>query len=150
MKTVLKACACVLRDGHILAFRHPLAGNQLVKGTIEPGEDPSLAVLRELEEEAGLSLTDAAFIAELEHLLKRGPEADEPFEKQIWHLFALTAPADCLEIWEHSAVGSPAEEGLMFSFFWQKLSGPFENYHPVFVRAIEQVVSWQEKTGEAF
>lgn len=39
----------------ILAFRHPLAGSQLVKGTIEQGEKYDEAAIRELYEEAGLT-----------------------------------------------------------------------------------------------
>lgn len=140
MKIVNKACACVLRQGEILAFRHPLAGNQLVKGTIEVGEDPLKAVLRELEEESGLIQTQAEWIAELEHLIQR-PESLT--EKQIWQLYILDAPANCLENWEHIAIGSPAEEGLTFSFYWQKLSGPFNDFHPVFLRVIEAVLNWQ-------
>ena len=35
-------------------FRHPLAGIQLVKGTVEPSENPADAARRELFEESGL------------------------------------------------------------------------------------------------
>ena len=50
-----KACPVMFRDSSmrkILAFEHPEAGVQLVKGSIEPGENPRLAALRELAEEA--------------------------------------------------------------------------------------------------
>ncbi len=40
----------------ILAFAHPLAGLQLVKGTIEHGEGAHGAATRELREEAGLRI----------------------------------------------------------------------------------------------
>jgi len=53
-----KACPIVLRDStasKIMAFRHPSAGIQLVKGTIEPGERPANAALRELREESGIA-----------------------------------------------------------------------------------------------
>jgi 8-oxo-dGTP pyrophosphatase MutT (NUDIX family) len=49
----MKACPVVLRslgDGEILAFEHPLAGWQLVKGTVEAGELPRDAAIRELYE----------------------------------------------------------------------------------------------------
>jgi 8-oxo-dGTP pyrophosphatase MutT (NUDIX family) len=51
-----KACAVVIRSPdaiEVLAFEHPLAGFQLVKGTIEGGETPQQAAVRELREEAG-------------------------------------------------------------------------------------------------
>ncbi|MHC8286071.1 NUDIX domain-containing protein [Pseudomonas sp. XS1P51] len=46
-----KACPVVLRNIEqleILAFRHPLAGLQLVKGSVEPGELTGAAAVREL------------------------------------------------------------------------------------------------------
>jgi 8-oxo-dGTP pyrophosphatase MutT (NUDIX family) len=53
-----KACPVVVRiiDGmeHLLVFNHPLAGYQRVKGTIELGERPSHAAVRELAEESGI------------------------------------------------------------------------------------------------
>ena len=52
-----KACPVVIRGQgaiEILAFEHPLAGLQLVKGMIEPGESSRDAALRELREESGL------------------------------------------------------------------------------------------------
>jgi 8-oxo-dGTP pyrophosphatase MutT (NUDIX family) len=38
----------------LLLLRHPYAGIQIPAGTVEPGEDPSAAVLREAREETGL------------------------------------------------------------------------------------------------
>jgi ADP-ribose pyrophosphatase YjhB (NUDIX family) len=53
-----KACPVVIRrttgDVEILAFRHPTAGCQLAKGTIEPAESIERAAERELFEESGL------------------------------------------------------------------------------------------------
>lgn len=44
------------KDGNlsILVFRHPLAGYQLVKGTLEPHELADAAVFRNLSEESGI------------------------------------------------------------------------------------------------
>lgn len=55
--TADKACPVVLRSREtleILAFEHPLAGLQLVKGSVEPGESTDMAAVRELMEEAGI------------------------------------------------------------------------------------------------
>lgn len=53
-----KVTAFVTRDSErgreLLVFRHPTSGVQLPAGTIEPGETPETAVLRELEEETGV------------------------------------------------------------------------------------------------
>lgn len=58
-----KACPVVIRGQgaiEILAFEHPLAGLQLVKGTIESGESSRAAALRELREESGLSASNVS------------------------------------------------------------------------------------------
>lgn len=39
----------------LLVFRHPTSGIQLPAGTVEEGESPEAAVLREVEEETGLA-----------------------------------------------------------------------------------------------
>jgi 8-oxo-dGTP pyrophosphatase MutT (NUDIX family) len=53
-----KACPVVLRRGcngiEFLVFESPLAGKQLIKGTIEAGESLGKACARELEEESGV------------------------------------------------------------------------------------------------
>lgn len=53
-----KVTAFVTREGgkgrELLVFRHPTAGVQLPAGSIEPGESPEAAVLREVAEETGL------------------------------------------------------------------------------------------------
>ncbi len=55
----LKVCPVVIRSGElgaeILMFRHPLAGLQLVKGTVEKSDrDTFIAAKRELKEESGI------------------------------------------------------------------------------------------------
>ncbi len=61
--TIAKVTAFVTRrapsgDGHeLLVFRHPDAGIQLPAGSVEPGESPAAAALREVEEETGLRET---------------------------------------------------------------------------------------------
>ena len=61
-----KVCPVVLKNAGgiwlILAFRHPIAGCQLVKGTIEAGESAAAAALRELFEESGV--TSAAVVSD--------------------------------------------------------------------------------------
>ena len=56
-KLVHKVVPIVLRRRErleILAFRHPQAGTQLVKGTLENLEKAEDATLRELAEESGI------------------------------------------------------------------------------------------------
>jgi len=87
-----KACAVVLSSEQrprILLFRHPQAGVQLVKGSIERGETPDRAALRELAEESGIS---AATIEDDLGCWNSG------HQDQIWS-FQLCRPlAPCLNI----------------------------------------------------
>ena len=54
-----KVTAFVTRPGpmglELLCFQHPNAGIQLPARTVEPGEEPAEAALREVREEAGLT-----------------------------------------------------------------------------------------------
>ena len=50
----------------VLAFRHPQVGTQLVKGSLEAGEEPEDAALGELAEESGIE--DAVVVRPLGQL----------------------------------------------------------------------------------
>jgi 8-oxo-dGTP pyrophosphatase MutT (NUDIX family) len=58
LNIVDKVAALILRENHgqnqMLLFRHPHAGIQIPAGTVEDGEAPEEAVLREVAEETGL------------------------------------------------------------------------------------------------
>ncbi|PIQ26350.1 hypothetical protein COW36_14810 [bacterium (Candidatus Blackallbacteria) CG17_big_fil_post_rev_8_21_14_2_50_48_46] len=142
LKTVQKVCTCIWREGQngpeLLAFEHPSAGHQIVKGTLEPGEDLGLAALRELQEEAGLQReTPGTYLGLIHHGAFGGIESGGLFEHQIWHLFAQPATGDEPESWSHIATGSIDEEGLEFKFFWQPLNLPAPGFAPVFERVMQ-------------
>jgi len=124
-----KACAVVLRDSaqgaELLVFAHPIAGIQLVKGTIEPGESCDEAALRELEEEAGVS---AATVTRQLGVWQSG------FECQVWS-FSLCVPAAPLpDAWAHQAED---DGGHLFRFFWHPLAAaPTNQWHPLFQGAL--------------
>jgi 8-oxo-dGTP pyrophosphatase MutT (NUDIX family) len=58
-KVLHKVTAFIIRPGaegvELLLFRHPHAGVQIPAGTVEPDETPEQSVLREANEETGLS-----------------------------------------------------------------------------------------------
>jgi 8-oxo-dGTP pyrophosphatase MutT (NUDIX family) len=116
-----------MRGLEILAFRHPLAGTQLVKGTIEAGETVEDGAVRELQEESGVV---AAAISYLGALDMSGPV-------QEWHfvLCQVTGQAGVLpETWTHRTHDGG---GLDFSFFWHPLNqDPDASWHPTFKRAL--------------
>lgn len=67
------------RGRQVLAFAHPSAGNQFVKGTVEVGEHPQDAAERELREESGLLAPSV-----MTELGSRAIGTDNV----VWHFFA--------------------------------------------------------------
>jgi len=127
-----KVCPVLLRedcDGrqYILAFEHPCAGLQLVKGTIEQGEAAEEATLRELAEESGV--TTATIVRSLGDFEVNSPH-------QIWHAFLCRA-AYLEDSWSHFAQDGG---GLTFRFFWHpiEIAGD-DRWHPIFRQALDQI-----------
>jgi 8-oxo-dGTP pyrophosphatase MutT (NUDIX family) len=122
-----KACPVVLRDAgatRILVFDHPLAGVQLVKGTIEPGESAAHAAVRELREESGLV---GRVIADL------GTWEAGALD-QVWSFQHCAIDEPPPETWTHDA---PDDGGRRFRFRWHPLADdlPFDT-HAVFRAAL--------------
>ncbi|MGA0612033.1 NUDIX hydrolase [Caldimonas sp. KR1-144] len=127
-----KACPIVLRNAsahtELLAFRHPLAGLQLVKGSIEPGESPAHAALRELCEESGLVATHVS--------RDLGPWASG-FDGQVWSFQRCEVSDPLADRWSHRTLDGG---GLVFEFFWHPLHAePDAAWHEVYRRAIAAV-----------
>lgn len=107
----------------VLAFVHPLAGRQFVKGSIEPPETPAEAATRELAEESGIRVSGMPALL--------GTAAIGP-EGQMWHFFDCAAPV-LPDRWQHRTEDGG---GLLFDFFWHPLTeSPDSNWHPVFHEA---------------
>lgn len=124
-----KAAAAIVRVGsggapELCVFAHPLAGWQLPKGTVEPGEAPELAVVREVEEETGL--TGARVVAPLGAWIQVGSEV------QRWFGFLVEPPADAPDRWDHVARGSPDEDGVVFALRWTPLASAVDALPPAF------------------
>jgi len=73
-----KACPVVLRYNNnaleLLAFKHPRAGKQLVKGGIKKGESLENACIRELQEESGVKA----------QVVKQLGTWEAGFKNQLW------------------------------------------------------------------
>jgi ADP-ribose pyrophosphatase YjhB (NUDIX family) len=114
------------REGalEILAFRHPLAGCQVVKGSVEPNESLTAAAERELREEAGI---DGRAVASLGDLWNDVAE-------QAWHFVLLDVPIELPDAWVHH---TQDDGGHDFAYFWHAVDASCsEEWHPMYVRAI--------------
>jgi len=131
MNTAEKACPVVFRDAsmrQILAFEHPKAGVQLVKGFIEPGESARAAALRELWEESGIS--DTGIVEDL-------GTWDSGHRGYIWSLQLCTFPHGLPETWTHHCAD---DGGHVFKFFWYDVNKlPGENWQPHYRRALAAI-----------
>ena len=117
-----KAVAYITRGDQLLVFSHPAfpeAGIQVPAGTIEPGEAPEDAVLREAHEETGLSgLAVRSFLGIREYDLAPYGKA----EIECRHFFHLECTGEAPAVWRHDELypsdGSPAP--IEFELFWVK------------------------------
>lgn len=118
-----KACPIVTRRTDVLAFRHPTAGCQFVKGTIDPGETPAQAALRELYEESGIRLDGTM------HFIGKQTIGGQ---HQSWYFFAHAA-SGLADRWQHWTTD---DGGHWFDFFWHPLRRPLDHrWHPTFHEA---------------
>jgi 8-oxo-dGTP pyrophosphatase MutT (NUDIX family) len=126
-----KVCPVVFRDAsmqQILAFAHPLAGVQLVKGGIEPGESVRAAALRELEEEAGLTNTGIAYDL---------GTWDSEHKGHVWSLQLCTFTPTLPESWIHHCAD---DGGHDLRFFWHDVNREAsDNWRPPYRRALETI-----------
>ena len=104
-----KACPVVLRSPEgkceILAFAHPSAGHQFIKGTVEASETPAAAALRELYEEAGITAHTITTMLGSSNTIQSG---------ERWHFFVVqTDPLP--DSWQHKCAD---DDGQLFGFFW--------------------------------
>lgn len=118
MKTRHRAYAYITKGSRLLLFTHPEApeaGIQVPAGTIELGENPQDAVMREAKEETGLTeLRYEQFLAQDTRDM-RDCGRDELQYRWFFHL-SVQGPIE--ETWRH---GEHAEDGSVihpFDFFW--------------------------------
>ena len=136
-KFVQKVAPIVLRQRaelEILAFRHPRAGAQLVKGTWEDGESAENASLRELAEESGIE--NASVVRALGQL---------PFRRirQHWHFYLCHVPGQLPDRWTFFTQDGG---GHLFDFFWHELNcPPGAGWHADFRRALTFVRRWTQE-----
>ena len=124
VNTVKKVLAYITKGDELLVFRHrdfPEAGLQVPAGTIEIGERPRDAVLREVCEESGL--TEVRVVCLLgQYLHNAAPNRAEVHDRYVYHL-EPTYPVSStwLHYEAHPSMGGPP---IAFSYSWMKLDDP--------------------------
>jgi 8-oxo-dGTP diphosphatase len=104
----------------LLVFEHDdpglQAGIQVVAGGIDEGETPAEAAIREVLEEAGLSLENPVFLGSID---KHWPEAKNP--NQHWHFYWLEAPTQTPDAWDHMVTAGEDDMGMVYRQRFVKL-----------------------------
>ncbi len=122
MKTRDRAYAYITSGSRLLLFTQPGApdaGIQVPAGTIEPGESPRDAAMREAREETGLAGIGYVRFLGRDTRDMRDCGSNELQVRWFFHL-SVEGPTD--ETWRH---GEHAEDGTVihpFDFFWADVS----------------------------
>ena len=111
------------RDGRreLLVFDHrdePGPGTQVPAGRLEPSEELEAGLLRELEEEAGL--TDAQIVRKVGTFAPRELPHGKRYTNHAYEVAAPSAP----DVWQHTVLGDGDDAGLVFVYRWVPLSPP--------------------------
>lgn len=113
-----KAYAYITRSAahtrQLLVFEHANqdAGVQVPKGTIEDGEDPHDAVIREVKEESGLTEFEA--VRPLSTDVWNHHEKPKAYRRHFFHLVA----DETRDEWRHTVTGNGDDNGVIYSYFW--------------------------------
>lgn len=102
----------------LLVFEHrdyPDAGVQAPAGTVEPDEAIEAAVLREVEEETGLTARQVRVVRKLAEAYEAGFDQ----QRHVFELEPLTALPDR---WTHTVRGPGDDAGLVFDYYWIALA----------------------------
>ena len=127
-----KVCPVILRKNNnileILLFKHPTAGIQLVKGTIEKSEPVFQAAIRELYEESGIVVGESQCYDWGSHQISN----------QTWHfVFCDTANQGLEDQWCYDTLD---DYGHCFEFFWENVNTYHVlDLHSKYVQALDLI-----------
>jgi len=142
MLQVEKVYAYITLAGQLLVFRHvdfPDAGIQVPGGTVERGETPVEAVLREAGEETGLQdLVVKTYLGGDEYQ----DRSTTPCKMLRRYFYHLTCPKDAPEIWQHQedhpSDGSPGP--IRFEYYWLTLDEADGELDPYFNAMLDKLL----------
>ena len=129
---IQKVVAYITWDRRLLVFRQPAfpeAGVQVPAGTMEEGERPESAVLREAEEETGLEgLSVVSLLGSRDYLWPYYRDGQTVVRRHYFHLrFEGEAP----ERWTHCerTPSEGSEEAILFELWWVELESELPILH---------------------
>jgi 8-oxo-dGTP pyrophosphatase MutT (NUDIX family) len=123
MQRSQKVLVYATRKSEILLFRHtqyPEAGIQVPAGTIEPGEEPAAAAIRELAEESGVTAVHLVRCLGVYEYDMR-PLREEIQTRHVFHVEVVGKAAREWVYYERSR--EPGGKPIEFQFFWVDLDG---------------------------
>jgi ADP-ribose pyrophosphatase YjhB (NUDIX family) len=121
--TVQKAQAYIVKgegkNAKLLVFEHDEqwseAGIQVPAGTIDPGEAPEEAVIRETEEECGLH--DLKIARKVDHYMHFRHIRKEFNDRHVF----LMETQDSRDAWVHKVAGQGKDQGMNFHYYWMPI-----------------------------
>ena len=142
-----KAAACVVRTRdrgpELLVFRHPLAGVQIPKGTIESAETAADAggsrTRRRIRHRCGSSASDRS--DGISPTLVRTRQTLDRVSAKYGTPFLMAADAEQRESWSQHASGSEIEASLVFECFWLPLAEARIVVAPRYVASVDFVAT---------
>jgi 8-oxo-dGTP pyrophosphatase MutT (NUDIX family) len=121
----------------LLVFDHldyPHLGPQVPAGRLDPGEDLETGLLRELQEEAGL--TNVRIVRQL-------PAFEDHYSNSYEnHGFHVVLEEEAPDTWDHVVTGEGDDVGLVFRYRWVPLEPDphlFERPHPLLKTLAEPI-----------
>ena len=116
-----KVFAYITHGTDLLLFRHPdfpEAGIQVPAGSIEEGETPEVAVMREAFEETGLSgLKLISYLGETTYDMSAWN--GDPAQRR--HFFHLELSDHAQTTWLHDETDGVVSDPIVFEFFWARM-----------------------------
>ena len=118
---------------------HPEAGLQVPAGTMEAGETPEDAVLREAREETGLDGLVIAGLLGRQSFDFRPFGRDEIHDRWFFHLHCAMETSDRWRVWETTpATGEPP---ILFELFWAPLDETLLSLIPDHGRFVPELIA---------
>jgi 8-oxo-dGTP diphosphatase len=149
-KVVEKVFAYVTHEDRLLIFSHPNspeAGLQVPAGTMEPGEAPERAVLREAVEESGLSALELGAPLGTRDFDCAPYGRDELHHR---HFFHVIATGDVPETFTHvEKFPSHGGRPIPFDFFWVRIPNEVPELHAehgALLDALQRCASYRART----